>query len=194
MAIRAIARAVVTSVTALALVSTSGAGVAAADVVQTVTLPTPDVEYLLPGCTTEMSWLPSMTPVVRSSAENEDATGFERIDVTETGWMRVVSTGCGPVVWEAKVTILDAPIVSGRAHSVGNGSSGNPASTSVSQAVLYGIGEREAGNVTFSFSARSRLGEVCLGDKWTFDAATKRAARVGAMPCGTFPTALSGSD
>ena len=186
--VRAVARAVVTSITAIALVSAPGAGVAAAETGGSITFPTPDLAYMRPGCTTELSWDANLTPVVRPVAEGPDAAGYERIDLTEYGQIRVTSTGCGPVVWEPNVDVLDDSVVSGGDRGYGAGGVyGNPASASAAQVVTYGVGEREAGEITFTFWATSRLGQVCIFDKWTFDAATKTPLSVGSFACGIDP-------
>ena len=185
--VRAVARAVVTSITAIALVSAPAAGVAAAETADRFTFPTPDVAYMLPGCATDLSWDANLTPVVRSLAENGD-DGFERIDLTESAWMRVTSTGCGPVLWQPSISVLDRSVRVDSWRGYGEtGPYSHPASASAAQVVTYGVGEREVGDITFTFFARSRLGEVCMGEKWTFDVLTKTPVQVGKFACEVDP-------
>lgn len=179
---RAVVRALFTSAAAIALVAASGAGVAVAEPFDTLTFPTPDLAYGHLGCTTTVTKYRLLNPVWRTAA-TEEAAGFARIDLGEYGSMRVQSTGCGPVTWIAHVGILDEAPPHPRVWTMKPGATGNPASAAASQTVLYGIGEREAGQITFTFLAKSRLGELCLGEKHAFDAVTAAPTLVAVFEC-----------
>lgn len=94
------------------------------------------------------------------------STGIAVGRATEVGQMKVSSSsGCGSVSWTATATITDQspghPTVSRTAAAVGN-----PATATAQQNVDYRTGAREAGVVTFTLAASSRLGNYCFRDVW----------------------------
>lgn len=83
----------------------------------------------------------------------------------ERGSVKITSTGCSSVTWTTTVTILDqAP--GHETRTVTAAGIGNPASVTKTQSVGYALGQREAGLVTFTLAASSRLGNFCWTDTW----------------------------
>ena len=135
----------------------------------TVIIPTPDLANLRPGCTTAVTARRRVTP------GGTNLTKFAGVVLT--------STDCDWLEWTPRVYIQDdAPPYKQLGHG-SVGAPGNPASTSVTQSVPYGMGVREAGVTTLVFYGTSRVGYVCLQERWEFDIVRWRPTLLNASNC-----------
>ncbi len=106
------------------------------------------------------------------------STGIANGSASESGRLRVSSSGCRSVSWTSVVIVKDEALGHPTRSVVGAGGT----SAQAFQNVPYSLGLREAGLVTVTMIASSRLGDFCWEDVWQV-AATGNPAPIRSGIC-----------